>query len=159
MPAGIEDAGEAGTAARATAGAELYELNVRQCCCGGLNFGYFYDASPLIAYDGEAAPGYTMDGFTPSTVPGCRAPRVWLDDGRSLYDALGADYALVRRDPSIDVRPLEDAARRRGVPLRVLDLSPREAGTLYTPALLLCSHAGTNTWPGAATRPPPTRSR
>jgi 4-hydroxy-2-oxoheptanedioate aldolase len=28
---------------------------VQQYCCGGLNFGYFYDRSPLIAYDGEPA--------------------------------------------------------------------------------------------------------
>ncbi|NCT99452.1 MAG: FAD-dependent oxidoreductase [Comamonadaceae bacterium] len=150
VPAGIEDAGEAGAAARARAGAALYELNVRQYCCGGLNFGYFYDDSPLIAYDGEAAPGYTMDGFTPSTVPGCRTPHVWLDDGRSLYDALGPDYTLLRRDPGVDVRPLEDAARARGVPLRVLDLSPREAGALYTTALLLSRPDQHVAWRGDA---------
>ncbi|NIM40014.1 MAG: NAD(P)-binding protein [Hydrogenophaga sp.] len=150
VPAGIEDAGEAGAAARAKAGVALYELNVRQYCCGGLNFGYFYDDSPLIAYDGEAAPGYTMDGFTPSTVPGCRTPHVWLDDGRSLYDALGPDYTLLRRDPTVDVRPLEDAARQRGVPLRLLDLSPREAGELYTPALLLSRPDQHVAWRGDA---------
>ncbi|WP_288255117.1 FAD-dependent oxidoreductase [uncultured Hydrogenophaga sp.] len=150
VPAGIEDAGEAGAAARAKAGAALYELNVRQYCCGGLNFGYFYDDSPLIAYDGEAAPGYTMDGFTPSTVPGCRTPHVWLDDGRSLYDALGPDYTLLRRDPTVDVRPIEDAARTRGVPLRVLDLSPSEAGDLYTPALLLSRPDQHVAWRGDA---------
>ena len=27
-----------------------------QFCCGGLNFGYFYDRSPIIAYDGEEPP-------------------------------------------------------------------------------------------------------
>jgi 2-polyprenyl-6-methoxyphenol hydroxylase-like FAD-dependent oxidoreductase len=150
VPAGIEDAGEAGAAARAKAGAALYELNVRQYCCGGLNFGYFYDDSPLIAYDGEAPPGYTMDGFTPSTVPGCRTPHVWLDDGRSLYDAMGPDYTLLRRDPTVDVRPIEDAARTRGVPLRVLDLSPREAGDLYTPALLLSRPDQHVAWRGDA---------
>ena len=37
-------------------GRALYDLNVQQYCCGGLNFGYFYDRSPIIAYDGEAAP-------------------------------------------------------------------------------------------------------
>ena len=25
-------------------GQEAYDLNVQQYCCGGLNFGYFYDA-------------------------------------------------------------------------------------------------------------------
>lgn len=46
VPAGIEDEGPEGEAARAVAGRALYELNVKQYCCAGLNFGYYYDASP-----------------------------------------------------------------------------------------------------------------
>ena len=34
----------AGDAARARIGTGAYDLNVQQYCCGGLNFGYFYDA-------------------------------------------------------------------------------------------------------------------
>ena len=55
-------------------GAEAYDLNVQQFCCAGLNFGYYYAGSRLILSDGEAPPPYTMGSFTPSTVPGCRAP-------------------------------------------------------------------------------------
>ena len=137
VPAGIEDAGPAGVAARAAAGKALYDLNVKQYCCGGLNFGSFYDRSPLIAYDGEAPPPYTMDQFTPSTVPGCRTPHVWLDDGRSLYDALGPEYTLLRFDPSADAQPLLDAAARRRVPLQVLDVPSREAAGLYRETFVL----------------------
>lgn len=150
VPPGIEDTGEAGEAARLRAGAALYELNVRQYCCAGLNFGYFYDDSPLIAYDGEAAPGYTMESFTPSTVPGCRTPHVWLGDGRSLYDALGPDYTLLRLNPAIDVSPIEEAARRRGLPLRVLDLSRQAADGLYTSELLLSRPDQHVAWRGNA---------
>jgi 2-polyprenyl-6-methoxyphenol hydroxylase-like FAD-dependent oxidoreductase len=137
VPPGIEAAGAQGEAARAAAGRALYELNVKQYCCGGLNFGYFYDRSPLIAHDGEAPPAYSMDRFTPSTVPGCRTPHLWLDDGRSLYDALGPEYTLLRFDRSIDARPLEDAARARRVPLTVLDVNSPEAAGLYRHALVL----------------------
>ncbi len=137
VPPGIEAPGPAGAAARAAAGQALYELNVRQYCCGGLNFGYYYDQSPLIAYDGEPQPGYTMDEFTPSTVPGCRTPHVWLDDGRSLYDALGPDYTLLRFDPALDTRALEAAARQRGLPLQVLDVNSAEGGEVYRHALVL----------------------
>jgi hypothetical protein len=70
---------------------------VQQFCCAGLNFGYFYSGSPLIVPDGEAPPAYTMGSFTPSTVPGCRAPHFWLADGRSLYDAFGPGYTLAHR--------------------------------------------------------------
>jgi hypothetical protein len=137
VPPGIEEPGPAGEAARQAAGKALYDLNVKQYCCGGLNFGTFYDHSPLIAYDGEAPPAYSMDQFTPSTVPGCRTPHVWLDDGRSLYDALGPDYTLLRFDPKVSTASIEEAAARRGVPLRVLDVQSREAAGLYREALVL----------------------
>jgi 2-polyprenyl-6-methoxyphenol hydroxylase-like FAD-dependent oxidoreductase len=137
VPAGIEEPGAAGEAARQAAGKALYDLNVKQYCCAGLNFGTFYDRSPLIAYDGEAPPAYSMDQFTPSTVPGCRTPHVWLDDGCSLYDAMGPDYTLLRFDPRVPTSALEEAAARRGVPLRVLDVQSRGAADLYRHALVL----------------------
>jgi hypothetical protein len=102
-----------------------------------LNFGYFYDGSHLIAYDGEAPPGYTMYQFTPSTVPGCRTPHAWLADGRSLYDAMGHDYALLRTDPTLDVSPFLNAAQARGIPLRLVDITGEAARALYPEALVL----------------------
>ena len=128
VPAEIEDPGPVGAAARAAFGARVAALNTPQYCCGGLNFGYFYDRSPIIAYDGEAAPDYTMDRFTPSTVPGCRAPHLWLDDGRSLYDALGADFTLLRFDRRADADTIADAAARQLVPLQVLDVAAAGGG-------------------------------
>ena len=118
----LEMPGPAGDALRARTGRQAYALDIEQQCCAGLNFGYYYDRSPIIAYDGEAAPAYTMGTFTPSTVPGCRAPHVWLDGGRSLYDALGPDYTLVRTDPSTAVGEMVTAASARGVPLAVVDI-------------------------------------
>jgi hypothetical protein len=122
VPADIEAPGPAGDAVRAQVGREMYALNVQQYCCAGLNFGYFYDRSPLIAYDGETAPPYTMGDFTPSTVPGARTPHFRLADGRSLYDALGPGYTLLRFDDRIPVEPLLQAAAARGVPLALLDV-------------------------------------
>lgn len=133
----IEESGPAGDEARKLTGQLLYDLNVKQYCCGGLNFGYFYDASPLISYDGEAAPEYSMDQFTPSTAPGCRTPHFWLDDGRSVYDAMGLDYTLMRFDPTVDVDPLKKAAAQRGVPLAVLDVQSDQVPLAYRHALVL----------------------
>jgi 2-polyprenyl-6-methoxyphenol hydroxylase-like FAD-dependent oxidoreductase len=123
IPAEIEDDGPAGARARAAIGKAAYDLNVQQYCCAGLNFGYYYQDSPLIAYDGEAAPPYSMGDFTPSTAPGARVPHLWLDDGRSLYDAMGPYYTLLRFDPGVSTEPLTRAASARGVPLRVLDIA------------------------------------
>ena len=138
VPGDIEAIGAGGDEARRIAGQALYDLNVNQYCCGGLNFGYFYDQSPLIQYDSETAPEYSMAAFTPSTVPGCRTPHFWLDDGRSLYDALGAGFTLLRSDPTLDVAPLEDAARKHGVPLQMLDIGAEsQAASLYRHKLVL----------------------
>ncbi len=95
IPADIEDAGDAADASRRSFGQDLYELNVQQYCCAGLNFGYYYDASPVMVYDDAVAPAYSMGSFTPSTVPGCRAPHVWLSDGVSLLDVLGTGFTLL----------------------------------------------------------------
>ena len=122
VPANIEDPTPEGEVARTALGATMRALHTPQFCCGGLNFGSFYDRSPIIAYDGETAPPYTMDQFTPSTVPGCRAPHIWLHDGRSLYDAMGPGYTLLRFDRSADVDPIVTAAQARHVPLSVLDV-------------------------------------
>lgn len=115
-------------------GRAVRDLNVPQYCCGGLNFGYFYDHSPIIAYDDETAPAYTMYDYTPSNVPGCRTPHIWLSDGRSLYDAMGSDFTLLRFDRSVAVNNLVGAAAKRGVPLSVLDI---DATSPYGHALVL----------------------
>src|SRR5262249_42160919 len=49
-PPEIEWPGPEGDEVRARVGRQAYELNVAQYCCGGLNFGYYYDSSPIIAY-------------------------------------------------------------------------------------------------------------
>ncbi|RZL86196.1 MAG: monooxygenase [Variovorax sp.] len=138
VPADIEAPGPSGDALRADIGREAYELNVQQFCCGGLNFGYFYTGSPIIASDGEAPPGYSMGDFNPSTVPGCRAPHFWLADGRSLYDAFGPGYTLLRFDRRVEVTALEEAARAVRMPLAVLDLDTKDAPRAYHHRLLLC---------------------
>jgi 2-polyprenyl-6-methoxyphenol hydroxylase-like FAD-dependent oxidoreductase len=137
VPDGIEALGAEGDRLRQALGKAAYDLNVQQYCCGGLNFGTFYEGSPIIAYDCEAPPPYTMDTFTPSTVPGCRTPHLWLDDGRSLYDALGPGYTLLRFDPKAAVDGLVGAAAVRRLPLMVLDVDAAEAPSLYDRKLVL----------------------
>jgi 2-polyprenyl-6-methoxyphenol hydroxylase-like FAD-dependent oxidoreductase len=122
VPANIEAAGPEGERVREEVGRLTYEINVQQYACAGLNFGTYYDASPIVAYDGATPPAYTMNRYTPSTVPGCRTPHFSLADGSSLYDAMGPEFTLLRFDPATDIAPLAAAARSRGVPLKVLDL-------------------------------------
>ena len=127
VPDEIEQPGPEGDAVRKQVGQAAYDLNVQQYCCAGLNFGYFYDRSPIIAYDGAEQPGFTMADFTPSSTPGCRLPFAKLADGRPVYDALGPGYTLVRYDPDVAVAPLADAMRANGVPFAVVDVAAGEA--------------------------------
>ena len=134
VPDEIEDAGAAGELARAEVGRFAYEINVQQYACAGLNFGTYYDRSPIIAYDGAEPPAYTMNSYSPSTVPGCRTPHLWCDGGVSLYDVIGPEFTLLRFDPAADVAGLEAAARKRGLPLKVLEVA--------RPATAICDGSG-----------------
>jgi len=137
ITADIERQDSVGEVTRARVAKEAYDLDVAQQCCGGLNFGYYYDNSPIIVYDGERAPAYTMGTFQSSTVPGCRVPHVWLEGRRSLYDALGADYTLLRLDPTTRVTGIVEAAAKRSVPLVVVDVKEPEMSALYRCKLVL----------------------
>ena len=152
VPDNIDADDAAGEQARIALGKSAYDLNVQQYCCGGLNFGYYYDKSPIIAYDEAAPPAYGMADFTPSTVPGCRVPHIWLNDGRSLYDALGPDYTLLRFDTAVDVSGLMSEAARARVPIKLLDVAPSEGGEVYDRLLVLARPDQHVAWRG--NRPP-----
>jgi len=137
IPVELEAPGPAGDALRARIGKEAYDLAVQQQCCGGLNFGYFYRDSPIVAYDDDEHPAYTMQDFTSSTIPGCRAPHFWLRDGRSFYDALGPDYTLIRLDPTTSVSGIVAAATQRRMPLAILDVDTKDAPAIYEDKLVL----------------------
>ena len=137
VPQEIEDDTPAGAAAREALGKATYELNVQQYAAAGLNFGYFYDRSPIVAYDGAAHPEYSMGGFTPSTVPGCRTPHIEMHDGSSLYDHLGPEYTIIRTDQTIDSSRLIGAFEERCVPCKLLDVDSDIAGDAYDVPLLI----------------------
>ena len=137
LPENLEEDSAEGRATRDAFGRTLHDLNVQQFCCAGLNFGYFYDRSPLIVYDGEQAPPFTMGSFESSTVPGCRCPHFWLRDGRSLYDELGPGYTLLRFSPVAAVDAFMEAACRLGVPMTLLELGAEDVPPVYRHALVL----------------------
>jgi hypothetical protein len=153
-PAELEEDSAAGRDARAKIGEFMRVNDGPQFACIGLNFGYFYEHSPVIAYDGVAAPGYDLAHYTPSSVPGCRAPHVWLGDRRgTLYDRMGAGFGLVRTDPAIDVTGLREAAQARRVPLSIIDISDLPERSLYEQPLTLVRPDQHVAWRGAAAAP------
>lgn len=145
----IEDS-EQGRAAREKIGSYLVKYDGPQAACIGLNFGYFYENSPIISYDAGTPPTYTMGTYTPSTCPGCRAPHVWLDRKTSLWDRLGQGYSLIRCDRSIDVAELERAAHATDVPLEIIDIEGDAAASVYDFPLVLVRSDQHVAWRGTA---------
>ncbi|MFF3781935.1 FAD-dependent monooxygenase [Streptomyces sp. NPDC001933] len=135
-PAALEDDSAAGRSARAAAAALLGTLG-EQFSSIGVQLGARYDGSPVIrAEDDDTPPPDSLTTYTPSGVPGGRAPHLWLDGGRgagsSLYDRLGAGFTLLRLGASPpDGAALCAAAADRGVPLTVLDVPGPVGRELY----------------------------
>ncbi len=150
LPVDVEEDTPNGAASREKVGAAAYELNVQQFACAGLNYGYYYENSPLIVSDAEVAPRYTMHHYVPSSVPGCRTPHFWLSDGRSLYDALGREFTLLRFDLSVDVSALTREAARRDLPLQVLDIAGIKLPAAYRHRLVLSRPDQHVAWRGDA---------
>ena len=99
VPAEIEEEGPRGEAARREVGRLTYEINVQQYACAGLNFGAYYDASPIIAYDGAEQPSYTMNSYTPRP---CRAAARRISCARTAARSTtrwGPEFTLLRFDP------------------------------------------------------------
>src|SRR5262249_25602560 len=105
----------------------------------GVVLGARYDGSPLTVPDG-APPEAGIESYAPSSVPGGRAPHLWLDDtrgpGSSLFDRLGRYFTLLRFAES-DTTTLERAARRAAVPLEIVDIAHPQAHELYPRTLAL----------------------
>lgn len=133
----LEENTPEGQAARNELGQSLYDLNVKQYCCGGLNFGYFYDKSNIISYDGQAQPTYTINTFTSSTVPGCRLPHIWLENKESLYDKLGNDLALIQFGDEASGQELVNAAKEMNIPLKLIQLGNNYKDDVYKENLIL----------------------
>ncbi|HEX7970207.1 MAG TPA: FAD-dependent oxidoreductase [Stellaceae bacterium] len=134
----IEDDTPEGAAARRDAGAYLEAHARAEFNIPGITFGGRYDASPIIIPDGTAPPADAANLYVPSACPGGRAPHLWLKDGRSLFDAFGFEWTLLRLGP---IAPASEAfaraAARLGLDLTVLDLPGDEARDLYRADLAL----------------------
>ena len=131
--------GVEGELARRRAAPVLRAINMDQFAPEGLNFGYFYDSSPIISYDQAKAPEYHMGSVTPSTVPGCRMPHFSVR-GQPILDLLSLGYTLIRFDDRVDVAPLVLAARRSGLPLELVDCPwPTEKAVFETALLIVRS--------------------
>ncbi|MFJ5779443.1 FAD-dependent monooxygenase [Streptomyces sp. NPDC093094] len=105
---------EAGGRARRAADARIQETKKAEFHSLDLTLGLRITASPILTAEPEGHKG--------SAWTGARLPHLFLEDGRSLYDLLGADLTLLAHGQDASVTAFEEAARLRGVPLTVVRL-------------------------------------
>ena len=140
MPLTIEDNTPEGEAARRMVGTHFNSLG-EEFASIGVQLGARYDGSPIVESDG-APPSDQLDRYTPSGVPGGRAPHYWLGAGRnagdSLFDRFGMGFTLLRLGGKApDTGSIETAAQKLGVPLTVVDVPQAAARDLYGSDLAL----------------------
>jgi Aromatic-ring hydroxylase, C-terminal len=146
---GLEDDGPVGDELRRDAGDYLEKHGRAEFNIPGITFGTRYDESPVIVRDGSQAPPDAANRYEPSASPGGRAPHVWLDDGRSLFDTFGFEWTLLRLGPAPpDGDRFADAARRLGIDLQVVGVPSGAAHELYEAPLALVGPDQVVAWRG-----------
>ncbi|BCG24650.1 monooxygenase [Pseudomonas tohonis] len=133
------DEGPAGEQARASI-ARAFEAKVsRMYESLGVEIGYRYHGSPVMAVDTEAEPEYDELHYRPTTWTGSRLPSAFRADGTAVFDQLGYDRftLLALGADEGEIAALCEAAAECRVPLAVLRLDEPHLARLYPRRLLL----------------------
>lgn len=124
--------GEDGARARA----ELAEIADREQRWSndllGIELGYRYTNSPLIAREDGEGPDPDSFRYTPTTWPGVRLPHIWLDDGTAIADHLGRCFTLLHAPGAgAPARELASAFARTGAPFATFEVRSAAARSVY----------------------------
>jgi 2-polyprenyl-6-methoxyphenol hydroxylase-like FAD-dependent oxidoreductase len=150
-----EDTAE-GDAVRSQVGHALGEGLKREWFSQNMHLGNRYVDSPICVYpEPESREAIVADyqdavNYWPTSRPGCRAPHVWLADGRSTLDLFGRGFVL------LDIGPVRSeahvlfqlAAKELGVPLEVVHLGEPAVRLAYEKRYVLVRPDGHVAWRG-----------
>jgi 2-polyprenyl-6-methoxyphenol hydroxylase-like FAD-dependent oxidoreductase len=146
-PKEIFEDGPGSDEARSEFGNRYTQAMRREWFSIGIHLGYVYEGSPIIVPDGTPQPPDEVMSYRQTARPGSRAPHVWLAPDRSIIDLFGKDFVLLRLGPGAPAcDAFEQAARRRKVPFRIVDIDSTEACTLYERRLVLVRPDGQVAW-------------
>ncbi len=152
VPPDIEADTPEGEAARQRLAAVIRERRAKEWNSMGIQLGYVYDDSPLVAAEHPpSGPASTTD-YQPSSLPGARAPHVWLAPGHSILDRFGRGFVLLTFGPrAAGSGALLAAARAQGVPMQEVCIDDHpEAARLYERRHVLVRPDGHVAWRGDA---------
>lgn len=117
----------------------------------GIELGYRYTGSPVVAHERGPAPPWTPRTYTPTTWPGGRPPSVVLADGCFLFDLLSSRaFTLVDFVGDAPGRDLAAVARALGIPLEHVVVRDENAHRLWERDLVLVRPDQHVAWRGDA---------
>ena len=125
----LEEDSPEGERARQEASKYLQAHGEREFDIPGITFGARYDGSPVIVSDGSQPPPDSPNVYIPSGVPGGRAPHVWTDGARSLYDRCGQDFTLLVLARNANTARWSELAKQKSIPLTILDISAEQCAS------------------------------
>ena len=134
----IEDDSAVGEQERQRAGAYLNDHARREFNIPGITFGTRYDGSPVLPKRDGVVPEDRANVYQPTGLPGGRPPHWWFEDGCSLYDQFGFDWTLLEfSPPNAAGKTLADAATRRGLEIKSIQIDAPQLRELYGADLVL----------------------
>ena len=135
-------------AARTDLGSKIEALGNAENESWGVELGYRYDDSPVIAHE-EGLGDIDPLVYRPNTAPGARLPHVFLEPGVSIHDKLGLYFTLVVLDDT-DSTSFENQALALGFPLTVLRLNRSDLKPIFERNILLVRPDQHVAWRGDA---------
>ena len=133
LPEHLEQDSGQGRAARAVLGERLADHARREFDIPGIHLGMFYADSPLIGLDASHAPADNWYAYRAHAIPGARAPHLWVDNQRAIFDCFSRDFTLLCLEGS-DVpaaEALTAKARKAGIPIDTVQVAGGTARELY----------------------------
>jgi len=133
----IHEATPEGRAARQRLAASFDVNHRRMHGMVGVEAGYSYAGSRLIADEPGNVAEWETSRYIPRAVPGARIPHMWLKDGRAMQDVLGDGYTLLDLRGDCDTARLEAAFCALGAPLEILRFDEARVRGVYGASVFL----------------------
>lgn len=159
----ILDAGPEGAKARTIVGQALGEGLKREWFSLNMHLGNRYIDSPVCIYTEpetrEVIQAEYEDAvnYRPTSRPGCRAPHVWLPDGRSTLDLFGVGFVLLVLGANAqEASAFEAAATSISMPLDIVCVNDPEVISTYEKRYVLVRPDGHVAWRSDAMPDDPT---
>ena len=152
----IYEDSEEGARVREEAGRALGEGLKREWFSQNMHLGNRYIDSPICVYteteSREALAAEYEDAvhYRPTSRPGCRAPHVWLADGRSTLDLFGRSFVLLDLSNGKGTAPREliEVAAKSKVPFDVVRIDEVGVQSAYEKRYVLVRPDGHVAWRG-----------